>query len=289
MIFLGTGAAECFPNPFCSCPACTKALLSTDRKLKRRRSSLLLNQKNLIDFGPDVMHACGEYSCSLAKLENVFITHSHEDHLDIWNIGFMQMAITKTNPISLYMSKAAYKGLETVLSILEELPDSRLKEKIRTERQYYNFIPLELYTEYKIDDMRVIAAKSNHRSFFSDEYSLNYLFDTPRGKLFYACDTGRFFSETVELLKGQALDILVIEGTFGATPLSVSATHLNTETLCEMIDKLKRNGGITCNTRIYVTHISHKGVFTHYDYEEHLQKRYGKQISVAYDGMNVAF
>jgi ribonuclease BN (tRNA processing enzyme) len=44
------------------------------------------------------MHACGEYSCSLAKLENVFITHSHEDHLDIWNIGFMQMAITKKIP-----------------------------------------------------------------------------------------------------------------------------------------------------------------------------------------------
>ncbi len=110
MILLGPGPQSAFPTPFCSCPACTKALLSTNRKLKRRRSSLLLNQKNLIDFGPDVMHACGEYSCSLAKLENVFITHSHEDHLDIWNIGFMQMAITKTNPISLYMSKAAYKS-----------------------------------------------------------------------------------------------------------------------------------------------------------------------------------
>lgn len=61
MLFLGTGAAEGFPHPFCRCEACLAAQRSADPRLKRRSSALLLNDETMIDFGPDAMFALLQY------------------------------------------------------------------------------------------------------------------------------------------------------------------------------------------------------------------------------------
>ena len=56
MLFLGTAAAECCPNPFCSCDFCERAAIRLIL-VNGDAGVLLLDQENLIDFGPDALSA----------------------------------------------------------------------------------------------------------------------------------------------------------------------------------------------------------------------------------------
>lgn len=286
MIFLGTAAAEGYPDPMCTCPSCTEALHSEDPKLKRRRSALLLDEQNIVDFGPDVMYACAEYGCSLAGLCNIFLTHVHEDHFSLWNFGYAEMGVTDKSPMTLYLSPQAHAGLTHIIGQVKGFSPA-LRRELEGGEQYYRMVPLEPYKEYKIDDMRVLPLRGRHSGYIEGESSLNYVFKTPGQTVLYACDTGSFLPESMEALKDYPLDIAVIEGSFGKTQLPPGDGHMDRVSLCATIDALMEQGTILPQTRIYITHIGHKGIYNHYDYEAFLQARYGGQIQVAYDGLHV--
>jgi len=72
--FLGTSSGEALPRPDCDCAQC----ISPDKKDKRRRSSILINKKILIDAGPDIIKQLRKDQ--IANLELVLITHEHFDH-----------------------------------------------------------------------------------------------------------------------------------------------------------------------------------------------------------------
>lgn len=289
MLFLGTGAAEGFPNPFCGCEACRAAQKSADPKLKRRRSALLLNDETMIDFGPDAMFACAAYGASLHKLRHIFLTHSHEDHFSYWNLAYMGMSETwGDRKISMYMSREACRMIEQFIAFGEHCGHPDLESQLRNTEKYYQFVTVEPFRTFRVDDMNVMAVYGRHNGFAAGEESLNYYFETPQqGNIFYATDTGRVYDDTYEALKGKRLDTLIIEGSFGKKPLEPTSGHLWQETLCEAIDRLIAQSTITAATQIYVTHIAHHGKYTHYDYEAYLRSRYGAQIHVAYDGLRV--
>lgn len=289
MLFLGTGAAEGFPDPFCGCEACLAAEKSDDPKLKRRRSALLLNEETLIDFGPDVMFACAAYGASLRNLRHMFLTHSHEDHFSYWNLAYMGMSQTwGDRRIALYMSREARGLIEQFIAWGERCGHPQVENQLRNTEKYYEFVTVEPFRTYHVDDMNVMAVYGRHDGFAAGEKSLNYYFETPRqGNVFYASDTGRVYDETYDALKGKRLDTLIIEGSFGKKPLGQENGHLWQETLCEALDRLIAQSTITSATQIYVTHIAHHGRYTHYDYEAYLQARYGERIHVAYDGLRV--
>jgi phosphoribosyl 1,2-cyclic phosphate phosphodiesterase len=73
--FLGTSSGEPIPRPGDDCEQC----LSTDKKDKRLRSSLLINKKILIDAGPDILKQLRKNQ--IENLELVLITHDHYDHV----------------------------------------------------------------------------------------------------------------------------------------------------------------------------------------------------------------
>lgn len=72
---LGTGSADGWPNPFCTCPRCAWAR-STGQL--RGRSSALVDGRLLLDPGPDI----GRCGVDLSGVRGVLITHAHPDHLD---------------------------------------------------------------------------------------------------------------------------------------------------------------------------------------------------------------
>lgn len=286
MLFLGTAAAEGYPDPMCSCPSCKLALQSDDPKLKRRRAALLLDEENIVDFGPDVMHACVQYGQSLAKLKNVFLTHVHEDHFSLWNFGYAFMSVSDKSPMTLYLSKEARDGLIRIKKMIKKISPS-LDLELAGGEKFYQMEALEPYREYDIDSMRVLTLRGRHQGYMPGESSLNYVIKSPQGTVLYACDTGRFYEESYEALQAYPLDIAIIEGTFGMMELGSDAGHLDRVSLCSVIDRLIKQGTITDSTQIYATHIAHKGGYTHYDYEAYLQQRYGSRAYVAYDGLDV--
>ena len=80
--FLGTAAANAFPEAFCKCRNCAQARLLRGPSL-RKRSSALINDDLLIDLGPDIMVASQVHGRSLDDVQYCLQTHPHADHLDL--------------------------------------------------------------------------------------------------------------------------------------------------------------------------------------------------------------
>lgn len=80
--FLGTSAANAFPEAYCKCINCEQARALGGSSL-RKRSSLLVNDDLLIDLGPDIMAASQMHGCSLVNVQYCLQTHPHADHLDL--------------------------------------------------------------------------------------------------------------------------------------------------------------------------------------------------------------
>ena len=78
MTLMGTGTSHGVPVIGCTCPVCT----SSDPHNTRLRCSALVDEANqhlLIDVGPDFRFQALKYK--ICRLDAVFITHSHADHL----------------------------------------------------------------------------------------------------------------------------------------------------------------------------------------------------------------
>ena len=74
---LGTGAADGWPNPFCTCPSC-----AAERVAGRLRgqTAALVDDVLLLDCGPETPHAAQRAGADLSRLRHVLITHAHPDH-----------------------------------------------------------------------------------------------------------------------------------------------------------------------------------------------------------------
>jgi hypothetical protein len=80
--FLGTAAANAFPEAFCNCRNCAQARGLGGRSL-RKRSAALINNDLLVDLGPDIMAASQLHGRSLHQVRYCLQTHPHADHLDL--------------------------------------------------------------------------------------------------------------------------------------------------------------------------------------------------------------
>ena len=85
-IFLGTGASEGIPAAFCSCSNCERARHRGGKNI-RSRSSFLIDEKSIIDFGPDFYWQVTVNGLNMQQLQHIFITHTHEDHLSVPELG----------------------------------------------------------------------------------------------------------------------------------------------------------------------------------------------------------
>lgn len=75
IVFLGTSSGEAMPRETCDCLQCQ----SKNKKDKRLRSSILIENKILIDAGPDILKQLN--NDQINNLDTVIITHEHDDHI----------------------------------------------------------------------------------------------------------------------------------------------------------------------------------------------------------------
>ncbi len=286
MIFLGTGASEAIPNPFCECEVCRKALTSDDPREKRGRSAFSIDEQNLIDFGPDVISAAGRFGLSLAHLRNIFFTHFHSDHCDFVNWENPRMSVTPPPEVKVYLSETALKGLKEFRDLILSMGSKDYERDIHFYERQLTFVPVRLYEPFAVDDMTVSAVRGIHSGRFADETVLNYLFERNGKRFLYATDTGPYCEENYEFLKRKALDILVMECSFGDRP--PEKKHMTCETVKEMVDRFRKDGVVTDRTEIWLTHIGHKGGLNHMDLRQRMWELAGSQIDVAYDGLQIA-
>ena len=82
LTFLGTAAANAYPEPFCKCENCIMAREAGEKSL-RKRSAALVNDDLLLDLGPDIMSASQIHDIPLLDVSYCLQTHPHADHLDL--------------------------------------------------------------------------------------------------------------------------------------------------------------------------------------------------------------
>jgi len=293
MIFLGTGAAEMIPSPFCDCEICTHARQNRGIYYKKR-SCFMVDETTVIDFGPDIGAACLEYGIDFCNLENILITHTHDDHLSFSNLGLLSMSRkTFDNPIHIYIFPEGYNWcmskLDAFMPEVDLIPlgDDSARIIVHIDKAY------EIHKvfhgkAFKMGKFEVFPFKANHKSYGENEVALNYILTDEKGKsLLYACDTGVYSEETLKLIAGAHLDYLIMECTFGSRKLEEGSGHLDVYHFIEMLNKLSQYNIIDENTKIYSTHLNHKHTFNHDDLQAYFNENSPYSVTVAWDGLKI--
>lgn len=290
-IFLGTGASEGIPAAFCSCSNCERARHRGGKNI-RSRSSFLIDEKSIIDFGPDFYWQVTVNGLNMQQLQHIFITHTHEDHLSVPELGTRNSAFPHPEmPVTIYGSEQVVQFIQHMM--LQYLPKNLRDQQVHTYSGY-RFQTLIPFTEYNIGGMQVIPLPGAHPGIIQGEHSLNYLIRDCNGRRFlYACDTGWYADEVWDYLREKQvqLDYLIIECTYGTYRTCSTGEHpyghLDYPTLLSMLVAFEKCGCITRKIPVYVTHICH---FSADGFEE-MQAYFDSlnwTIYSAYDGMRLS-
>lgn len=286
-VFLGTGAAELYPNPFCGCPVCARARENRETRL---RSCFLLDRSTMIDFGPDAAAASQHYGAPLDGVEQVLITHTHEDHFSDATFSILTMTDIQ-KPIHFYLSEPGLRWTMELVRHAQDLYGSfgTLLDRL-LQKDAIAFHAVRPYETFAAGDKRVTPLPTCHRGYGEGETALNYLISWERGSWLYACDTGLYSKETLRFLAEtlqRPLDTFITEGTFGSIALEESSGHMDAALLCRQLTALREHKAIDDHTAVYVTHINPVQSFSQREYQAYLDAHAPAHVIIAYDGMRI--
>lgn len=222
---LGSGAADGWPNPWCSCASCTAA---REQGVVRGQTCALIGTEVLIDAGPVVGLLAGQQGVSLAGVRLALITHRHSDHhfpqAWVWRVWAQtpQQLTVVAPPMVLAEAK-------------DELRDCEVVEAL----------PGEVLT---VHGYTVRPLRAEH----PDDAVLYDVTGPDGGRLLYATDTGVLPEETVIAVTGRAFDIVLLE--LAGTPIP---SHLTLETWPTQVARLREVGAIAPKTQVLAIHVGH--------------------------------
>ncbi len=188
IIYLGTAAALQLPSFHCLCDSCMQA--RNNPALRKTRSALAIkgNKVILIDAGPDIAFQLERES--IRKIDCIFITHWHYDHISgLGELG-EPASIGKWNKIKLFLPEQNVIRFENEFNYLKKIFDIQ---------------PVSPGFSIEIEEIKYKAVKTNHSS-----DSLGYIIEGNR-KYAYLVDGIKPPKETIEHLK--STDTLILEAT----------------------------------------------------------------------------
>jgi phosphoribosyl 1,2-cyclic phosphate phosphodiesterase len=278
--FLGTAAANAYPEAFCKCENCQKARVLGEKSL-RKRSAALINDDLLIDLGPDIMTASQTHNTPLTNVRYCLQTHPHADHLDLSHLlsrspGF---GVKGAPRLQFYASSATLERADQTFS--RDLSgyglfDSEAEEKLNL--QIHQIEPLQ---PFALGSYHVVAFPANHASGFG---ALLYAIEKDGRSIFYGTDTATFFEEVWQAFHQHRMrfDLAVLDQTYG--PDEPGGDHLSAHQVIEHMKRLRAEGILKEDGRVFVTHIAHEGNPVHPELEE-FASQYGYEV--AYDGLRI--
>jgi phosphoribosyl 1,2-cyclic phosphate phosphodiesterase len=281
LTFLGTAAAEAYPDAFCSCENCAAARSLGGPSL-RKRSAAVVNDDLLIDFGPDLLAAAMIHDVPLTRVRYCLLTHEHGDHLDPSHFSARLDACGPNDPshLDFYATEGALQTaaarLGTNLSA-DGLHDSRIAERFKLTAHVV--APFE---SLAIGPYRVTSFLANHGS--GAIVPLVYVIEQDGRSLFYCTDTGPLPEETWRALRAlpRSIHVVALDHTFGLKPTEPG--HLNLDRFVEQIERLRRERILADTARVFAHHIGHHSNPPHPQLVE-VAARHGYEV--AYDGLSL--
>lgn len=284
MRFLGTGAGEGIPNPFCRCKFCENARKYGGKEI-RTRSSFRVDEKFIIDIGADFFSQAARLGERFDTVEHVLYTHTHTDHFNfnmIWERSVRTSG--KLPPLNIYFTEEAMDVID------EFFMHSRVTEgrEAYTRSEDINFVKLKFGKTTEIGGYYVTPMRGEHSTSFENN-AANYLIEKNGESLYYALDSGYFLDETFERLERRKLDIFIGECTFPVIGRDFKpglSGHMDINMCLKNLERLYALDAVTQATRVYLTHIG--PLATHEQlcsYFEKIDLPY--KITIAYDGMTI--
>jgi adenosylcobinamide kinase/adenosylcobinamide-phosphate guanylyltransferase len=226
---LGTGSADRWPNPWCTCPRCDWARASGTH---RARTSVLVDGHLLIDPGPDA----GSAGTDLTEVRTVLITHDHPDHLD---------------PAFLLAWTWAGAGTLTVAGPAEAI--ERCRPWVGPQSPV-RFEALAAGDRLSAGPLQVHALPAAHSTLGGSEHDGSALLYDIRGdaRVLYATDTAALPHEAL----GDLYDLVLLELTFGDV-LDHGTAHLDLPTFGREVARLRSDARLSPGARVVAVHLSH--------------------------------
>ncbi len=272
--YLGTAAAEAVPAPFCECETCEKARKSGGRNI-RTRSQAMIDDKILIDFGPDtLMHAIRE-NIKFLGIEGCIITHPHQDHLypqDFLLIESWAAHSDKFKPFNVYGTQ------ETIDEIFDKC--SFAQRLINEGRLTLNLI--KPFEPFNIGEYKITPLKADHGT----KEPVFYIIEKGDKAMLYANDTGVFPKESVEYLKNYDVKFDLVSYDCTNVLLTWIHAHMGLNGNVMMRDLLSEMGRLKENATHICHHFSHNGLAGYDDFAPVAAK---EGFLVSYDGMEIEF
>ncbi|HEX7432732.1 MAG TPA: MBL fold metallo-hydrolase [Anaerolineaceae bacterium] len=267
LLFLGSAAAEGYPGLFCNCGNCREARALGGKNI-RFRSSLLVNQDLLIDFGPDLLAATYRFNLSLSEITTGLITHAHSDHFYTGNFEMRGKSFTGGLTIPILALYGPSDAMDTIQQAFPDLSELRLS--------VHTVNPFETWNtaRYQITSYQAYHAVGELKCLF-------YGIDDGKISFLYATDTGNFPDSTWRALSGRAFDVIILEETLGNGQYTM---HLGFDSFLEHVHRFREEGLLKPGGRIIAHHMSHSGNPPHEKVEAILGPH---GVEVAYDGLRI--
>ena len=232
---LGTSAADGWPNPFCTCISCQDLRRN---KLIRAQSSALIDDRLLLECGPDVPRSAERHGILLDEIEHLVVTHGHWDHCS--GIALLIRQWAKVNaPLNVIAPPLALRSLQQWVS-----PDAQI--------EWIEAVP---FRPIALGDYVVVPLLANHEAF--GESGILPLVTDGDSFVLWATDTGPLPEETLRALRAHPLDLVFLDQTWGEVE-GPHADHLNLESFAQTLSQLKDCGAIAQKTHVSPIHLSHR-------------------------------
>ncbi len=230
---LGTGAADGIPNVFCACATCADY---RSRGELRTPTSVLVDQRLLIDPGPEAPRQVSRLGYDLTNCSVILASHAHNDHLDA----------------SLLMHRSWVR--DTPLTLLGPAPViTWATQWLKPDQTAVTFITLTAGAKLSVDGYLIEALAANHSAYGE---ALCYRLSRDGHTMLYLTDTGVLPEPSLNALSGQRADLVLLEETFGGAE-GKGDQHHNLRTFADTIAELRHRNVVDEYSHVVPIHLGH--------------------------------
>ncbi|AEH10510.1 MULTISPECIES: bifunctional adenosylcobinamide kinase/adenosylcobinamide-phosphate guanylyltransferase [Protofrankia] len=238
---LGTGSADGWPNPWCGCASCEWAR----EHQVRTQTAVLVDDRLLIDCGPDVPRAATRFGVRLADVRHLLFSHAHGDHTGPAALLWRTWSTVATRPLDVVGPPASLDACRPFVA-----PPDGDTGALRFRLAHAGDV-------LSLDGFEIRALAANHGAAFVGPALLYDITAPDGGRLLYACDTAAPLPPaTLDALTGRAFDVVLMEENNGDRP--GFGDHLDLATFADVLARLRRREAVVETTRVVAVHLSHR-------------------------------
>lgn len=207
-----------------------------------RTTSMLVDDDVLIDAGTGV----GDLSMdALLKIDHVFVTHSHLDHIAFIPLLLDTVFGFRSKPITVYACKATLDALRTYIFNWVIWPDFNVIPNQQTPILIYEEI--NLGETIDLNGRKITTLPANHVV-----PTLGYQLDSGKASLVFTSDTTSCDALWHEVNKVKNLRYLVIETAFRNNEIELAKLSKH---LCPSLLEAELSHLQIKNVEVYITHL----------------------------------